>query len=178
VASEVRGVVIRGAVGGLGEDDEFFTSLEMQGLSAAWLPGDHGLCLVLGGGLLKGVPLEPALTIVLDPKGLRQLSAAFVEASRERSLVPGFVHSAHGTSIALGEPARTAHNAFGFGGVSAWVEAYKSLATPLPVAGRPFVLDIKAHPCHFRIYLTQDEVDDLRIVLSYEPPWLASSGGI
>ena len=31
MAREVRGVVIRGAVGGLGEDDEFFTSLEMQG---------------------------------------------------------------------------------------------------------------------------------------------------
>ena len=49
MTSEVRGVVIRGAVGGLGEDDELFTSLEMQGLSAAWLPGDHGLCLMLGG---------------------------------------------------------------------------------------------------------------------------------
>jgi hypothetical protein len=171
VTSEVRGVVIRGAVGGLGEDDEFFTSVEMQGLSAAWLPGDHGLCLVLGGGLLKGLPLEPALTIVLDPKGLRQLSTAFAEAPRAHSLVPAFAHSVFGTLIALGEPARTAHSAFGFGGASAWVEAYQSEAIPLPVAGRPFVLDIKARPCRFRIYLSQDEVDDLRIVLSYEPPW-------
>lgn len=175
MASEVRGVVIRGAVGGLGEDDEFFTSLEMQGLSAAWLPGDHGLCLVLGGGLLKGVPLEPALTIVVAPKGLRRLAAAFAAAPRAQS-----PNEAAGdppvsaTTIELGVPARRPNviEFLALGGQT-FVTTYKSEIAPLGLAGRPFVIDISTHHHRFRVYLTADEVDDLNTVLRYQPPWLA-----
>ena len=173
MVSEVRGVVIRGAVGGLGEDDEFFTSLEMQGLSAAWLPGDHGLCLVLGGGLLKGVPLEPALTIVLDPKGLRQLSATFAAAPRARSSyeAPGDPEVA--TTIEVGAPARQPNVGFIALGGHTLVTTYKSEIAPLAFTGRPFVIDISTHHHRFRVYLTADEVDDLNTVLRYQPPWLA-----
>ena len=173
MASEVRGVVIRGAVGGLGEDDEFFTSLEMQGLSAAWLPGDHGLCLVLGGGLLKGVPLEPALTIVVAPQGLRRLAAAFAAAPRARSSyeAPGDAEVA--TTIEVGAPARQPNVGFIALGGHTLVTTYKSEIAPLAFAGRPFVIDISTHHQRFRVYLTADEVDDLNTVLQYQPPWLA-----
>jgi hypothetical protein len=175
VASEVRGVVIRGAVGGLGEDDEFFTSLEMQGLSAAWLPGDHGVCLVIGGGLLKGVPLEPALTIVVAPKGLRRLAAAFAAAPRAQSpneAVWDLPVSA--TTIELGVPARRPNviEFIALGGQT-FVTTYKSEIAPLAFASRPFVMEIRTHHHRFRVYLTADEVDDLNTVLRYQPPWLA-----
>lgn len=172
MAREVRGVVIRGAVGGLGEDDEFFTSLEMQGISAAWLPGDHGLCLVLGGGLLKGVPLEPALTIVVAPQGLRRLAAAFAAAPRAQSPneAPG---GSDATTIEVGAPARQPNAGFIALGGRTLVTTYKSEIAPLGLADRPFVIDISTHHHRFRVYLTADEVDDLNTVLQYQPPWLA-----
>ena len=168
----VRALILPAAIGALGEDDEMFTSLELQGLTAAWLPGDHGLCLIIGGGAIKGVPIEPALTIVVAPNGLRQLAATFAAAPRARSPyeAPG---GSDATTIEVGAPARQPNAGFIALGGQTFVTTYKSEIAPLAFAGRPFVIDIGTHHHRHRVYLTADEVDDLNTVLRYQPPWLA-----
>ena len=181
-AQPVRAVILHGAVGALGEDDELHTSLEMQGLTAAWMPGDHALCLIIGGGQLSGVPLEPALTVVVPPESTQGLAQRF---SRPHPKKP-FEWSgdpAPGIVIGLGEPARPPDAYRLTWGGMALVATSKADLVPPTVAGRPYLLQIQVeqgvisadagHKSYrFRVYLTADEVDDLKVVLRYAPSWL------
>lgn len=57
-AKQVCTVVLHAAVGTIGDDDEQHATLELQGLTAAWVPGDHALGLILGGGVHFANPHE------------------------------------------------------------------------------------------------------------------------
>lgn len=189
-AQPVRAVILHGAIGALGEDDELHTSLEMQGLTAAWMPGDHGLCLIIGGGQVDVVQLEPALTVLVPAERTRTLAKTFAwphprnPFDFSRTLVMGWV-------AGLGEPARQPgrlwgttiyDGVFGFGR-TARLSTSKADSVPPRFEGRSYLLQIQvkstvtpvdgSFPLHrFRVYLTPDEVDDLKVVLRSVPSWL------
>ena len=82
----VRAVVLPAAIGALGEDDELFTDLTLRGLTVAWLPGDHGLTILVGGGTSIAVTaLEPALSVYVHHRSVPRLLAL---AERMVSLTP------------------------------------------------------------------------------------------
>ena len=168
-AQPVRAVILRSAIGALGEDDEIHTSLEMQGLTAAWMPGDHGFCLIVGGGVLDGVQIEPAVTVVMPPVSAVRL-ARTISRNQKRNLpfAPG--ETVYGTLIGMGAPAIREGMSVNVG-QSAWTQAYRAEVLPEDFPGRPYVVEIDAHPFRFRIYLTKDEADDLKVVLKYQPTW-------
>jgi hypothetical protein len=168
-AQPVRAVILRSAIGALGEDDEIHTSLEMQGLTAAWMPGDHGLCLIVGGGVLDGVQIEPAVTVVIPPKSAVTLARTMSRnQKRNLPLAPG--ETVYGTLIGMGAPA-IREGMYVRIGQSAWTQAYRAEVLPEAFPGRPYVVEIDADPFRFRIYLTKDEADDLKVVLKYQPTW-------
>ena len=71
-----RAVILRHAVGMLGQDDELHTDDSLRGLTAAWLPGDHGLTILVGGGNDdKGKPMEPALSVFVHALSAPRLLA-------------------------------------------------------------------------------------------------------
>ena len=71
-----RAVILRHAVGALGHDDELFTDMTLRGLTVAWLPGDHGLTILVGGGTsIAGTALEPALSVFVHNKSVPRLLA-------------------------------------------------------------------------------------------------------
>jgi len=71
-----RAVILRHAVGALGHDDELFTDMTLRGLTVAWLPGDHGLTILVGGGAsIAGTALEPALSVFVHHKSVPRLLA-------------------------------------------------------------------------------------------------------
>ena len=174
----VRAVVLHAAIsthaaiGTIGGDDEAHTSLELQGFTAAWLPGDHGLCLIVGGGVLHGVQIEPAVTVVLQSDSEPGLLAHTIS----RAQAPGRL-------LALGEP--VFGETIGLGGLAAkvaasrstevrdmaMVMAYKRKPTLPPFPGRTHVVEICTHGSEFRVHLTEDEADDLKVVLKYKPAW-------
>ena len=170
-AQPVRAVILHGAVGALGEDDEIHTSPELQGFTAAWLPGDHGLCLIVGGGVVDGVQIEPAVTVVLPWQ-----SPDLLAHTISRAQAPGRL-------LALGEP--VFGETIGLGGLAAkvaasrstevrdmaMVMAYKRKPTLPPFPGRTHVVEICTHGSEFRVHLTEDEADDLKVVLKYKPAW-------
>ena len=178
----VRAVILRSAVGALGDDDELHSTLEMQGLTAAWMPGDHGLCLIIGGGQVDGAQLEPALTVVVPPESTQGLAKRF---SRPHPKTP-FDWSrdpAPGLVIGLGEPARPPDALRLTWAGMALVATSKADLVPPTVSGRPYLLQIQVEQGvisadagltshRFRVYLTSDEVDDLKVVLRYVPSWL------
>jgi hypothetical protein len=60
----------------LGQDDELHTDDSLRGLTAAWLPGDHGLTILVGGGNDdKGKPMEPALSVFVHALSAPRLLA-------------------------------------------------------------------------------------------------------
>jgi hypothetical protein len=81
-----RAVILRHAVGALGHDDELFTDPSLVGLTVAWLPGDHGLTILVGGGASgTGEVLEPALSVFVHHQSVPRLLAM---AERMVSLTP------------------------------------------------------------------------------------------
>ena len=71
-----RAVILRHAVGMLGQDDDLHTDDSSRGLTAAWLPGDHGLTILVGGGNDdKGKPMEPVLSIFVHALSAPRLLA-------------------------------------------------------------------------------------------------------
>lgn len=186
----VRAVILHGAVGALGEDDEQHTSLEMQGLTAAWMPGDHALCLIIGGGQLRGVQLEPALTVLVPVEETRTLAKTFAWP-HPRNPFDFSRTSVRGWVAGLGEPARPRgqlwsssikYSPFGFGYTAILVTS-KADSVPSRFEGRPYLLQIQVKGLvkpvdgsfplfRFRVYLAPDEVDDLKVVLRSVPTWL------
>lgn len=178
-ARPVRAVILHSAIGTLGEDDEVHTSLELQGLTAAWMPGDHGLSLIVGGGVINGVQIEPAVTVVMPPISAVTLARTisrhqkknhYPDLTKEANdlIAPG--ESVYGLVIGLGAPA-IRKGWEGSIGSSAWTQAYRAEVLPEAFPGRPYVIEIHAYPFRFRIYLTKDEATDLKVVLKYQPAW-------
>ena len=186
----VRAVILKSAFGALGEDDELHTSLEMHGLTAAWMPGDHALSLIIGGGQVNGVQLEPALTVLVPAECTRTLAKTFAwphprnPFDFSRTAVRGWV-------AGLGEPARPPgqlwgatidYSHFGFG-YTAILSTSKADSVPSRFEGRSHLLQIQVKGLvvpvdgsvplfRFRVYLTPGEVDDLKVVLRSVPTWL------
>jgi hypothetical protein len=166
-AQPVRAVILRSAIGALGEDDELHTSLEMQGLTAAWMPGDHALSLIIGGGQVAGAQLEPALTVVVPPTPAWKLamSFAFPPPPPPEIRKPRF-----GMVLGFGPPARRPKEPR-FWGESAEVKTYRLESAPTAFPERPYVVEISSDRHRFRIFLTLEEADDLVVVLMYKPSW-------
>jgi hypothetical protein len=189
-SSPVRAVILRSAIGALGEDDELHTSLEMHGLTAAWMPGDHALSLIIGGGQVNGVQLEPALTVLVPVEETRTLAKTFAWP-HPRNPFDFSRKSATGWVAGLGEPARPRgqlwgstikYSPFGFGYTAILVTS-KADSVPSRFEGRPYLLQIQVKGLvvpvdgsfplfRFRVYLTPDEVDDLKVVMRSVPAWL------
>lgn len=189
-AQPVRAVILRSAIGALGEDDELHTSLEMQGLTAAWMPGDHALSLIIGGGQRNGRQLEPALTVLVPPDLTRMLAKCF-HWPHPRNPFDWSRKSAYGWVAGLGEPARPQDTTFsggigrgwfGFGGTAIVVTSMAD-TVPSRFLGRPYLLQFQVKGTvspadgsssmhRFRVYLTPDEVDDLKVVLRNKPSWV------
>ena len=186
----VRAVILKSAVGALGEDDELHTSLEMHGLTAAWMPGDHALSLIIGGGQVNGVQLEPALTVLVPAERTRTLAKTFAWPHPRNPF--DFSRTAVGGWVAgLGEPVRQpgrvwgapiGYGTFGFG-CTAIVVTSKADSALTRFNDRSYLLQIQVKGIvtpvdgsfslhRFRIYLTPDEVDDLKVVLRSVPTWL------
>ena len=165
----VRAVVLHAAIGAVGGDDEVHTSLELQGFTAAWLPGDHGLCLIVGGGVLDGVQIEPAVTVVLPSQSPALLARTISRVQASAYLVMG--EPTFGTTIGTGAPATPKGESGSKTGHSAMVMAYKADPASAPFPGKTHVVEIAVQPFRFRVYLTKDEVDDLKVVLTYRPSW-------
>jgi hypothetical protein len=170
-AQPVRAVILRSAIGTIGGDDEMHTSLELQGLTAAWMPGDHGLCLIVGGGVLDGLQVEPAVTVIMPPQTPSILVSTMNRPQFQRPEPLGWGKVAFGTTIGVGAPASRKGEGSSSMGRTAWTQAYKSDVPPPAFPGRPYVVEIEVHPFRFRVYLTKDEADDLKVVLKYKPSW-------
>ena len=87
---------------------------------------------------------------------------------RNLPLAPG--ETVRGTLIGMGAPAIREGMSVIIG-QSAWTQAYRAEVLPEAFPGRPYVIEIYSHPFRFRIYLTKDEADDLKVVLKYQPTW-------
>jgi hypothetical protein len=187
-AQPVRAVILQSAIGALGEDDELHTSLELQGLTAAWIPGDHGLCLLIGGARQDGVQIEPALTVLLPPMSTEQLSSRFSQAAPEDLGVSArctggspaltlAVAESHHVAARAARDRRRVSTSWNHLGASAWVVTYQLAAASLRFSERPFVMDIsvlkspKQRSFRFRVFLSADEVADLKVVLRHTPEW-------
>ena len=171
----IRAVVLRSAIGALGaenaEGHELAASLELQGLTAAWVPGDHGLSLIVGGGALGGVQIEPAVTVILHPTGAWALARTIAQPQLKRPVGLAWGDSVHGAAIGIGSPAIGKNMSGVSVGQSAWTQAYRAEVSPEAFPGRPYVVQFDVSPFRFRIYLTKDEADDLKMVLKYTPSW-------
>jgi hypothetical protein len=167
----VRAVILHAAIGAIGGDDEVHTSLELQGFTAAWLPGDHGLCLIVGGGVMDGVQIEPAVTVVLPSQSPSLLARTISRAQFQRPEPLGWGEPTFGTTIGTGAPATQKGESGSKTGHSAMVMAYKADPASAPFPGKTHVVEIAVQPFRFRVYLSKDEVDDLKVVLKYKPSW-------
>ncbi len=93
-----RAVILRHAVGMLGQDDELHTDDSLRGLTAAWLPGDHGLTILVGGGNDdKGKPMEPALSVFVHSLSAPRLLALVNDLTRPFPTVGPRKHSGETT---------------------------------------------------------------------------------
>lgn len=189
-AQPIRAVILRSAicalVEGSTEDETPTTSLELQGLTAAWMPGDHGLSLVIGGGQLKDVQLEPSLTVIVPPESTQELVKTITRPRRPNELqwrvshpnmsdpdFPEFRHPVLGCTIGKGSLCRRPGWSQVVLGGSAWVEAFKVDPGHEAFPGRPFEINIDTNGHSFQVYLTPDEVADLKLVLRYVPTWFS-----
>ena len=73
-AQPVRVVILPGAIGALGNDDEHHVDPRLGGLTVAWIPGDHGITMMLGGFTQNGTQQEPALTLFIAAQSVVRLA--------------------------------------------------------------------------------------------------------
>ena len=173
----VRAVTLPAAIGALGEDDEAHTFFDLQGLTAAWLPGDHGLCMIVGGGAVDGVSLEPAISVFIPPAMLPYLAKTltlYLDARSRKSIGD----TLQVVTLAVSDSIRHTRIRGGLltGGTDAQIGTYKSAMSPpwIPT-GRPSVIDIRTIFGRFRVFLSAEEVRHLRDVWSYVPSWCLNS---
>jgi hypothetical protein len=73
-AQPVRAVILPAAIGGLGNHDEHHVDPRLGGLTVAWIPGDHGVTMMLGGFTQNGAQQEPALTLFISAQSVGRLA--------------------------------------------------------------------------------------------------------
>jgi len=71
--ADVRAVVLRHVLAGLGDNDELHLDATLQGFTAAWIPGDHGVTMLLGGATVDGHQREPGLTVFIEARSVQRL---------------------------------------------------------------------------------------------------------
>ena len=236
----VRAVILPAAVGALGNDDELHVDPLLCGLTIAWVPGDHGVTLLLGGFTQGGQQQEPALTVFITARSVQRLLkigwepdllgraihelgqwwSATSEGERNEFAKSGDIasedvahHSSFRTKVAAYDPADNPGSTVGFFAGSAHCIVLDRGAPLPPVKGpmvrmhdgpdpiqpdkvfrpesidgrlrtfeidkdslrpgdeRKFLIELYV-PQRIRVFLTRDEVDDLMIVLRYQPAWL------
>lgn len=236
-ASPVRAVILPGTIGVLGSDDENHVDPLLGGLTVAWIPGDHGITIMLGGYVQNGVQQEPALTAFITAQSVQRIlrrgfpnELGHISTMLEKLGEPtfdlygepvdplyewweeyipgasdelgglgyfsGYVHCMilgkgdplkpakplkayhSGLKRETGKPSRTKDFQYAdIGGLISTWELFEGV--PLGVGGdswrpnpaRKFVLRF-AVPEMIQVFLTAEEVDDLLIVLRYQPAWL------
>lgn len=242
----VRAVVLPNTITAYG--DKNYVDRRLNGLTAAWVPGDQGITIILGGFVQGTKQQEPALTVFLTAQSAQRLtqrgfptdfyenllSLGVAEEPHDKygNLVedyewweeynpnasdvfsgPGFFSgAAHCVILAKSDPleplspAQAYHNGFlrergnrrrrsgspdfqsqlNVGRVTtretldAEIRAALTEISPLwkgsdswrPAADRGYLLQIDV-PEPVKVFLTEEEVEDLKIVLSYQPDWLA-----
>lgn len=174
-AQQVRTVVLPAAVGTIGNDDEQHTTLELQGLTAAWLPGGHGLCLVVGGGVYDGAQIEPAVTMLINPADSLRLAQSIDQSQPQQLPFPTrSPNEVDAVSIGMG-PLGFPKDVWGPSSIGGTVsiETFRLEQPSLAFPGRPHVIEIDAWPELFRVYLTNDEANDLKAVLLHQPDWFS-----
>jgi hypothetical protein len=239
-AQPVRAVILPAAVGALGNNDELHVDPLLCGLTIAWVPGDHGITLLLGGFTQGGKQQEPALTIFITSRSVqrllkigweldlfgsavRQLGRWWSTTSEEEQkefAEAGNVVSEEIANLApfqakvvAYDPTENPGRDFGlFAGHAHCIVLDKGAPLPAvkgpmvrmhggpnpaqpPKVFRPESIDGRLRtfeidqgslrpgddrrfliellvPQRIRVFLTRAEVDDLMIVLRYQPPWL------
>jgi hypothetical protein len=74
--SNTPSLVVPHAVAAIGANQELFTDASLCGLTMAWLPGDHGLTILVGGGIGDdGQMLQPALSVFVHAMSVPRLLA-------------------------------------------------------------------------------------------------------
>jgi hypothetical protein len=240
VARPVRAVVLPAAVGALGNDDELHVDPLLCGLTIAWVPGDHGLTLLLGGFTQGGQQQEPALTVFIAARSVQRL----LKIGWEPDLIGSAIHDFGQWRRATSEEEQNEYAEVGrlASEYMANLSPFRSNAVaydptddprreagffaghahcivldrgaPLPAVKGPmvrmyggpdpmqppkvfrpessdgrlrtfeidkeslrpgderkFLIELYV-PQRIRVFLTRDEVDDLMIVLRYQPAWL------
>ena len=239
-AQPVRAVILPAAVGALGNDDELHVDPLLCGLTIAWVPGDHGVTLLLGGFTQGGQQQEPALTVFITARSVQRLLKIGWEPDLFGRAVHDFGQWRRATSeeeqkeyaevgrlasdyIANLSPFRTKAVAYdpteNPGGEAGFFAGHAHCivldrGAPLPAVKGPmvrmyggpdpmqppkvfrpesidgrlrtfeinqaslrpgddrrFLIEIYV-PQRIRVFLTRAEVDDLMIVLRYQPDWL------
>ena len=236
-AQPVRAVVLPNTITAYG--DKNYVDRRLNGLTAAWVPGDQGITMLLGGFLQDTKQQEPALTVFLTAQSAQRLalrgfpttfyenlhSLGVAEELRDKygELVedyewweeyipdapdvfsgPGFWSgAAHCVILAKSDPleplspAQAYHQGYlrergnrrrrsgapdfqsqqNVGRVKTLELLDASLAELFgdeswrPAADRVFLLQLDA-PEPVKVFLTEDEVEDLKVVLGYRPDWL------
>lgn len=233
-------MVLPAAVGALGNDDELHVDPLLCGLTIAWVPGDHGVTLLLGGFTQGGQQQEPALTVFIAARSVQRLlkigwKADFfgravhelgrllrTESKEElaqsvelgAAIVNELIESSPmKSSVVIYEPSEYPDNSGSlFSGHAHCIVLARGTPLP-PVVGpmvrmypkpdpiqpdkvfrpesiegrlrtfeidkdslrpgdeRKFLIELYV-PQRIRVFLTRDEVDDLMIVLRYQPAWL------
>ena len=229
-AQPVRAVILPRAIGALGNDDEHHVDPRLSGLTVAWIPGDHGITLMLGGFTQNGTQKEPALTLFVSAQSVARmvrrgfptsgdvLMASLNKVSIDSTFVKGppfewiewynpesddelvgigyYSGAAHCIILAKsdplnqpetltiyhtgiirksGKPSKLKDSEPSFqvnGRIATWKldedhvsDGYK------PEVDRKFMLELSL-PERIQVFLTEDEVDDLLLVLRYKPGWL------
>ena len=72
-AQPVRAVILPRTIGALGNDDEHHVDLRLSGLTVAWIPGDHGITMMLGGFTQGDRQQEPALTLFIAAQSVARM---------------------------------------------------------------------------------------------------------
>jgi hypothetical protein len=237
-AQPVRAAVLSNTITAYG--DKNYVDRRLNGLTAAWVPGDQGITIILGGFVQGTKQQEPALTVFLAAQSAQRLtqrgfptnfeenlhSLGVAEELRDKygDLVedyewweqynpnapdvfsgPGFFSgAAHCVILAKSDPleplspAQAYHNGFlrergnrrrragtpdfqtqwNVGRVKTRELLAAGIAELLgddswrPAADRAYLLQFDI-PEPVKVFLTEDEVEDLKVVLRYQPDWLA-----
>ena len=234
-AQPVRAVILPRTIGALGNDDEHHVDPRLSGLTVAWIPGDHGITMMLGGFTQNGTQQAPALTLFIAaqsvarivrrgfPTGGDVLMASLGKVSIDKvvsdnTYVKGppfewiewynpesddelvgigyYSGAAHCIILAKndplnqpetltiyhtgiirksGKPSKQKDSEPFFqvnGRIATWKLDEDHVSDDFkPEVDRKFMLELSL-PERIYVFLTEDEVEDLLIVLRYKPDWL------
>lgn len=189
---DARHVELPSAIGSLGDEGvhhaDFRTSLELHGLTASWIPGDHSLILMIGGGQLGEKTLEPSMTVAVPVGRANELARNFSRSEPDarmdehQRILISILADVQGVGIGQGSLARTSQSGIASVGSVVYLSTYKTnvrqIGTLDRPRDRPYVLEFRWSPHVFRVFLTAREVADLKPVLRYLPSWYENEKNI